>query len=80
MWLARSAIEPSAAGLQQVERPGPRTSPTMMRSGRIRAAATSLHGDPAPALDAGRLGFQPHHMRLLQLKPGGGFAGDDRLP
>ena len=35
------------------------------------------HGDLALALDIRRTGFQPHHVRLLQLQFGGVFAGDD---
>ena len=37
------------------------------------------HGDLALTLQVRRTGFQPHHMRLLQLKFGGVFAGDDAL-
>src|SRR5581483_10218130 len=37
------------------------------------------HGHLALALEVGRPGFQPHHVRLLQLQFGGVFAGDDAL-
>jgi hypothetical protein len=37
------------------------------------------HGDLALALKVGRAGFEPDHMRLLQLEFGGVFAGDDAL-
>src|SRR6516225_6557842 len=37
------------------------------------------HGDLAFAFDVGRTGFQPNHMRLLQLQLGGVLAGDDAL-
>ncbi len=35
------------------------------------------HRDLTLALDVGRTGFQAHHMRLLQLKFRGVFAGND---
>src|SRR3954466_16202636 len=35
------------------------------------------HGDLAFALDVGRTGFKPYHVRLLKLEFGGVFAGDD---
>src|SRR5450756_2823169 len=45
-----------------------------------QAVADQLaHGDLAFALDVGRPGFQPYHMRLLQLQFGGILAGDDAL-
>ena len=47
---------------------------------RTHAEAVSdqfAHGDLALALDVGRTGFQAHHMRLLQLKFRGVFAGND---
>ena len=37
------------------------------------------HGDLALALEIGRARFQAHHVRLLQLKFGRVFAGDDAL-
>ncbi len=37
------------------------------------------HSDFALAFDIRRTGFEAHHMRLLQLKFGGVFAGDDAL-
>ena len=59
----------------------PRTSPTMMRSGRMRSAL--LHElalrDLALALDVGRAGLQPHDMRLLQLQLGRVLDRDDAL-
>ena len=60
---------------------GPRTSPTMMRSGRIRRqflTRSRMVIWPC-AFEVGRAGFQAHHMRLLQLQFGGVFAGDDAL-
>src|SRR5690606_13861774 len=37
------------------------------------------HGDLALAVEVGRPGLQPHHMRLLELKLRRGLAGDDAL-
>ena len=46
----------------------PRTSPTMIRSGRIRSELLQqvALGDLAFALEVGRSGFQAHHVGLLQ--------------
>ena len=35
--------------------------------------------DLAPALDVGRAGLEPHHVRLLQLELGRVLDGDDAL-
>ena len=60
---------------------GPRTSPTMIRSGRMRRQflTRSRIVDLAAAFEVGRPGLQPHHVRLLQLQFGGVLAGDDPL-
>ena len=60
---------------------GPRTSPTMMRSGPHTQAVLDqiAHRDLALAFEVGRPRFQAHDVRLLQLKFGGVFAGDDAL-
>ena len=60
---------------------GPRTSPTMMRSGRIRRQLRDqvAHGDLALAFEVRRARLQPDDMRLLQLQFGGVLAGDDAL-
>ncbi len=56
---------------------GPRTSPTMIRSGRIRRQflTRSRMVTCALAFQVGRPGFQAHHVRLLQLQFGGVLAG-----
>src|SRR6478736_8461965 len=68
-------------GLQQVERLGSADFADDDALGpHTQAVAHQFaHRDLAFALDVGRPGFQPHHMRLLQLKLGGVFAGDDAL-
>ena len=68
-------------GLQQVERLGSADFADDDAFGAHTQAVADqfAHGDLALALDVGRPGFQPHHMRLLQLKFGGVFAGDDAL-
>ena len=43
----------------------PRTSPTMMRSGRIAAVAHQVLTSPRRALDVRRAGLQPHNVVLL---------------
>ena len=60
---------------------GPRTSPTMMRSGRMRRQLLHqvAHRDLALAFEVRRPRFQPHDVRLLQLQFGGVLAGDDAL-
>ncbi len=60
---------------------GPRTSPTMIRSGRIRRQflTRSRMVTCADALEVGRAGFEAHDMRLLQLQFGRVFAGDHAL-
>ncbi len=68
-------------GLQQVERFG---SANLADDDAFRAHTKAVadqfaHRDLALALDIGRPGFEPHHVRLLQLKFGGVFAGDDTL-
>ena len=37
------------------------------------------HRDLSLSFEVRRTGFQPHHMRLLEVKFGGVFAGDDAL-
>ena len=68
-------------GLQQVERLGSADFADDDAFGAHTQAVADqfAHRDLAFALDVGRAGFQPHHMRLLQLKFGGVFAGDDAL-
>src|SRR5258708_26573055 len=68
-------------GLQQVERFGSADFADDDAFGpHTQAVADQFaHRDLAFALDVGGAGFQPHHMRLLQLKLGGVFAGDDAL-
>ena len=53
----------------------------MMRSGRMRSAlrTRSRWCDLAAAFQAGRPGFQPHHVRLLQLQFGRVLDRDDAL-
>ena len=68
-------------GLQQVERFG---SAHFAHDDAFGAHTQTVadqvaHGDHALAFQVGRAGFQAHHMRLLQLKFGGVFAGDDAL-
>ena len=60
---------------------GPRTSPTMMRSGRMRRQLRDevAHRDLALAFEVRRPGLEPHHMRLLELQLGRVLAGDDAL-
>lgn len=74
-----SGVVASIHGLQQVEASAPRTSPTMMRSGRIRKLILDeiAHLDLAFAFKVRRTRFKTHNVRLLQLKFGGVFAGDD---
>ena len=59
----------------------PRTSPMMIRSGRMRSALTSSMPlrHLARALDVGRAGLQPDHVRLAQLELGRVLDGDDPL-
>ncbi len=59
----------------------PRTSPTTMRSGRMRRQlrTRSRIVDQADALEVGRPGLQADDVRLLQLQLGGVLAGDDAL-
>ena len=66
-------------GLQQVERfrSADFADDDAFRPHTQAVADQFAHGDLAFALDIGRAGFQTHHMRLLQLKFGGVFAGDD---
>ena len=60
---------------------GPRTSPTMMRSGRMRSAlrTSSRCGDMADAFDIGGARLHLHDMRLLQPQFDGVFDRDDAL-
>ena len=60
---------------------GPRHSPMMIRSGRIRRAfLTRSVAVIAPlALDVRRAGFQPHHVVLLQLQFGRVLDRDDAV-
>ena len=67
--------------LQHVEASAPRTSPMMMRSGRMRSALrTSARcvTSPLPSMLA-RPRLQPHHVRLPQLQLGRVLDGDDAL-
>ena len=75
------AVMAGVHGLQQVERLGSADFADDDAFGTHTQAVPDqiAHGDLAFALDVGRAGFQPHHMRLLQLKFGGVFAGDDAL-
>ena len=59
----------------------PRTSPTMMRSGRMRSAlrTRSRCVDLALAFDVRRPRLEPHDVRLLQLQFGRVLDGDDAL-
>ena len=59
----------------------PRTSPTTMRSGRIRRAlTTSWRWRMAPLpFDVGRPRLEPRHVLLVQLQLGGVLDGDDAL-
>ena len=59
----------------------PRTSPTTIRSGRIRSALRTEVAlrDLALAFDVGRAGLEPHHVRLLQHELGRVLDGDDAL-
>ncbi|MBA7476868.1 hypothetical protein ES703_88786 [subsurface metagenome] len=68
-------------GLQQVERLGSADFADDDAFGaHTQAVAHQLtHRDLAFAFDVGRAGFQPHHMRLLQLELGGVLASDDAL-
>src|SRR5450432_2124976 len=78
------AIEPSwpvfiACNMSKAS--SPRHSPRMMRSGRMRSAflTSSRWRIFAVAFDVGRTGFHAADMRLLQLKFGGVFDGDEAL-
>ena len=75
------AVMAGVHGLQQVERLGSADFADDDAFGAHTQAVADqfAHGDLAFALDVGRTGFQPHHMRLLQLEFGGVFAGDDAL-
>ena len=75
------AVMAGVHGLQQVERFGSADFADDDAFGAHTQAVADqfAHRDLAFALDVGRPGFQPHHMRLLQLKFGGVFAGDDAL-
>ncbi len=57
----------------------PRTSPTTMRSGRIRRLliTSCALADRTLAFDIGRAGFQADDVFLLELQFGGVFDGDD---
>ena len=59
----------------------PRTSPTMMRSGRMRRLLRSEVAlrDLAAALDVRRARLEPHDVRLLELELGRVLDGDDAL-
>ena len=59
----------------------PRTSPTTMRSGRIRSAVRTRSRTvtaPAPSAFGGR-GLEPHDVRLREPELGGLLDGDDAL-
>src|SRR3954469_16006136 len=68
-------------GLQQIERLGSAdfADDDAFRAHTQAVAHQFAHRDLAFAFDVGRAGFQPHHVRLLQLKFGRVFAGDDAL-
>ena len=68
-------------GLQQIERLGSADFADDDALGAHTQAVLDqvAHGDLAFAFEVRRPGFQAHHMRLLQLKLGGVFAGDDAL-
>ncbi len=78
---AHRAVVAGVHGLQQVERLGSADFADDDAFGaHTQAVADQLaHGDLAFALDVGRPGFQPHHVRLLQLEFGRVLAGDDAL-
>ena len=76
---AHRAVMAGVHGLQQVERLG---SAHFAHDDAFGAHTQAVpdqvaHGDHALAFQVGRAGFQPHHMRLLQLEFGGVLAGDD---
>src|SRR6185295_11550602 len=75
------AVVAGVHGLQQVERLGSADFADDDAFGpHTQAVAHQFaHRHLAFAFDVGRAGFQPHHVRLLQLKFGGVFAGDDAL-
>src|SRR5882672_11274060 len=75
------AVMAGVHGLQQVERFGSADFADDDAFGAHTQAVPDqfAHRDLAFALDVGRTGFQPYHMRLLQLQFGGVFAGDDAL-
>ena len=59
----------------------PRTSPTTMRSGRMRRLLRTRSRcvtSPRPSMLGGRR-FEAHDVRLLQLQLGGVFDRDDAL-
>ena len=58
----------------------PRTSPTTMRSGRMRSVGAHelAHRHRARALGVRRPGLEPHDVRLLEPQLGGLLDGDDR--
>ena len=68
-------------GLQQVEcfRSADFADDDAFRAHTEAISHQFAHGDLALAFDVGRTGFQPHHMRLLQLKFCGVFAGNNAL-
>src|SRR6202035_5992294 len=76
---AHRSVVAGIHGLQQVERfrSADFADDDALRAHTQAVADQFAHGDLTLALDVGRPGFQPHHMRLLQLKFGGVFAGDD---
>ena len=78
---AHRAVMAGVHGLQQVERLGSADFADDDAFGTHTQAVAHqfAHGDLAFAFDVRRAGFQPHHMRLLQLKLGGVLAGDDAL-
>ena len=78
---AHRAVVAGVHRLQQVERLG---SAHLADDDALRPHAQTVanqvaHRDRALALDVRRPRFQPHHMRLLELKLGRVLAGDDAL-
>ena len=67
---AHRAVMAGVHGLQQVERFGSAdfADDDAFRAHTQAVAHQLAHGDLALALDVGRAGFQPHHVRLLQLQ------------
>ena len=78
---AHRAVVAGVHGLQKVERFGSAdfADDDAFRTHTQTVLDEIAHGDLAFAFDVRRAGFKTHHVRLLQLKFGGVFAGDDAL-